>query len=400
MSNSGIVYIDMKIDPTQSVPQSNRRTDSGLGIPYESSYITITPNQPSNLEGSTLAVSAPTTTWGSTITVTAQIRNAGAGASPATRALLVLTPTGTTPTWPNDVSIGSLSIPAIPAYQTVNVVQNITLPANVPISAQQQRQHGVHAFDDPGCRLRDQLELPAPASRSGLGYDLVNMTISPSATATAEHGTAAGPGGFVGLAVGQFSFVGRDVPGHDDACRTWAQATRAPFTVRFLLIGENGSINQGIFLGDAQIPGLAAGFNQPLVQTLSAADPRTRRDESEQRRIRQDRRPRRCREHGQRESDQQQPRRIGAGRGPPAGHERNERRADDGRAGKFCRRSRRSRRPRHKPHPKLAAATSRKRAAAAAQETASQTRSRKNPASFTRLTELPTNVNNLIKKYV
>ena len=40
------------------------------------------------------------------------------------------------------------------------------------------------------------------------------------------------------------------------------------FTVRFLLIGENGSVNQGIFLGDAQIPGLAAGYNQPLVQTL------------------------------------------------------------------------------------------------------------------------------------
>ena len=96
----------MKIDPTDVVPQSNRRTDSGLGIPYESSYITITPDQPSNLMGSTLAVSAPTTNWGSTITVTAQIRNAGAGASPATRALLALTPTGTLPTWPNDVSIG------------------------------------------------------------------------------------------------------------------------------------------------------------------------------------------------------------------------------------------------------------------------------------------------------
>ena len=103
-----------------------------MGIPYESSYIVITPDQPSNLMGSTLAVSAPTTNWGSTITITAQIRNAGAGASPATRALLVLTPTGTLPTWPNYVSIGSLSVPPIPAYATVNLVQNITLPANVP----------------------------------------------------------------------------------------------------------------------------------------------------------------------------------------------------------------------------------------------------------------------------
>ena len=85
VGNAGVVYIDMKIDPNQAVPQSNRRTNSGLGIPYESSYITITPDQPSDLLGSTLAVSAPTTTWGSTITVTAQIRNAGAGASPPTR---------------------------------------------------------------------------------------------------------------------------------------------------------------------------------------------------------------------------------------------------------------------------------------------------------------------------
>ncbi len=38
--------------------------------------------------------------------------------------------------------------------------------------------------------------------------------------------------------------------------------------VRFLLIGENGQLNSGIYLGDAQIPGLAAGYNQPLVQTL------------------------------------------------------------------------------------------------------------------------------------
>ena len=40
------------------------------------------------------------------------------------------------------------------------------------------------------------------------------------------------------------------------------------FLVRFLLIGENGQLNSGIYLGDAQIPGLAAGYNQPLIQTL------------------------------------------------------------------------------------------------------------------------------------
>ena len=159
MSNTGIVYIDMKIDPTDSVPQSNPRTDSGLGIPYESSYITITPDQPSELLGSTLAVSAPTTTWGSTITVTAQIRNAGAGASPPTRRPLALTPTGTLPTWPNDVSIGNLNVPAIPPYQTVNMVENITLPPTLPTLLKSTTGNTcVHSVDDPGCRLLDQLD--------------------------------------------------------------------------------------------------------------------------------------------------------------------------------------------------------------------------------------------------
>ena len=139
VSTNGVVYIDDKIDPNGVVPQSNRRTDSGLGSPYESSYVVITPDQPSELLGSTLAVSAPITTWGSTITVTAQIRNAGAGASPATRALLALTPTGTLPTWPNDVSIGSLNVPSIPAYQDYNWSREIPTAAGQRAGPAQHR---------------------------------------------------------------------------------------------------------------------------------------------------------------------------------------------------------------------------------------------------------------------
>ncbi len=184
-SAGGIVYIDMKVDPNDVVPETNRNATSGVGIPYESSYIVITPNQPSDLLGNTLAVSAATTTWGSTITVTAQIRNAGAGASPATRAMLVLTPTGTLPTWPNAVSVGNLSVPAIPAYQTVNLVQSITLPANVPnlLNGSGNTSYTLSMIQD-----ADYLTNSAyPHQPSvGLGYDMVNMTINPSATATAS----------------------------------------------------------------------------------------------------------------------------------------------------------------------------------------------------------------------
>ena len=268
VATNGIVYIDMKIDPTDSVDQSNRRTDSGLGAPYESSYITITPPEPAVLQGSTLAVSAPTTTWGSTITVTAQVQNNGAGASPPTQALLALTPTGTLPEWPNDVSIGTLNVPAIPPYQSVNLVQTITLPANLPnlltstdgntaftLSMIQDAEYVTNA---------NYPHLPSV----GLGYDMVNMTISPSPTATAS--TAPLPdlaSGSVLVSANALSWG--ETFQVTTAVQNLGQGDAGPFTVRFLLVGENGNVNTGIFLGDAQIPGLAGGYNQPLVQTLS-----------------------------------------------------------------------------------------------------------------------------------
>jgi hypothetical protein len=266
VSKSGIVYIDEKIDPGQTIPGADRRASSGVGIPYESSYIVITPDQPSNLQGSTLAVSTPTTTWGSDITVTAQVRNAGAGSSPATRALLVLTPTGTAPTWPNDVAIGSLNIPPIPAYQTVNVVQNISLPATVPtlLNANGNTAFTLSMIQDADYVTNSMYpHLPSV----GLGYDLVNMTINPStapATATAPLADLAASSVLMSsnsLSWGESFQVTTTV-------QNLGMGDAGPFTVRFLLIGQNGQVNQGIFLGDAHIPGLAAGYDQPLVQTL------------------------------------------------------------------------------------------------------------------------------------
>ena len=267
VSNTGIVYVDMKIDPTGAVPQSNRRTDSGLGVPYESSYITITPNQPSSLQGSTLAVSSPTTTWGSTITVTAQVRNAGAGASPATRALLALTPTGTVPTWPNNVTIGYLNVPPIPAYQTVNLVQNITLPSALPILLQSTT--GNTAFTLSMIQDADYVtnSLYPHQPDVGLGYDMVNMTISPSATAPTTTAPLPDLAATSVLASANSISWGETFQ-VTTTVQNLGMGDAGPFTVRFLLIGENGAINSGIFLADAQIPGLAAGFNQPLTQTL------------------------------------------------------------------------------------------------------------------------------------
>ena len=301
---TGVVYIDEKIDPNEVVPETNRGANSGVGIPYESSYIVITPEQPSNLMGSTLAVSAPTTAWGSTITVTAQIRNAGAGSSPATRAMLVLTPTGTAPTWPNFVSIGNLSVPAIPAYQTVNLVQNITLPANVPTLLD---SNGNTAFTLSMIQDADYVTNASYPHQPdvGLGYDLVNMTINPSPTATTAL-RPAGPRGWVGLTVLGLTFVGREFPGQHDLaeprCRQCGAVQRAVPSDR-----SERQYQYGHLPWRSGYPGPCGGLQPAAASDAAAPFAGTGRDDFEQRRLRQDCGDRRCREHGQRESDQQQP---------------------------------------------------------------------------------------------
>src|SRR5581483_11177403 len=45
-------------------------------------------------------------------------------------------------------------------------------------------------------------------------------------------------------------------------------ADAGPFRVRFLLAGQNGTAANGIFLADAILPGLKAGFSQAVAQTV------------------------------------------------------------------------------------------------------------------------------------
>ncbi len=265
VSKSGIVYLNMKVDPTHSVPDSNYHNNQGLGMPFETSYVLITATQPPKLEGSTLAVSSTNTTWGSTVTVTAQIRNQSAGAAPPTRAMLVLTSAGQTAEWPNDVSVGNLNVPAIAPWQTVNVVQTFTLPATAPTLLAGGSSFTLSMIQDANYQTNSSYpHLPTV----GVHYDQVPMTITAPANSTATAAPLADlaassvQSSNQTLAWGQTFQVTTTV-------QNLGQGNAGPFTVRFLLVGQNGSINQGIFLGDAQVPGLQAGYNQQIVQTLT-----------------------------------------------------------------------------------------------------------------------------------
>ena len=122
------------------VPESNYHNNEDLGPPYDTDAVLIQPPTPANLVGTTLVVTPTDPTWGSTITVTAQITNQSSGSSPQTRALLSLTPQGLTYGGSTTVGIGNIIVPPLGPYQTVNLVQNITLPAVEPSVDRQLHQ--------------------------------------------------------------------------------------------------------------------------------------------------------------------------------------------------------------------------------------------------------------------
>ena len=72
---------------------------------------------------------------GGSLTVTQQIANTGTADAPATRALIVLTPSGVTPGGTSDVTVGMINVPAIAAGQSTTVNQTITLPQTPPAMA-------------------------------------------------------------------------------------------------------------------------------------------------------------------------------------------------------------------------------------------------------------------------
>jgi hypothetical protein len=263
--NGGTLYIAAWVNPGQVVPESNTRNDRNLGPPYDAAPISIQAPQPSNLVGTTLAVSAPTTTWGSTVTVTAQVTNKGAGSSPQTTALLSLTPQGLNYGTSASASIGTITIPPLGPYQTINLVQNVTLPAVEPLAIAGYSNFGLTMTQDANYVTND---LYPNQPDQGVGYDQTPMTITTSTTSTATAGplpdlaasSIMAPTGTVRWA--QSFQVSTDV-------QNLGQGAAGPFKVYFLMTGQAGSINDAIYLGQTTISGLAPGASQQVTQTLT-----------------------------------------------------------------------------------------------------------------------------------
>lgn len=264
MGRSDTVYISLKVDPERAVKESNHRNNQGVGLGYDISTVTIAPHPLAKLQGSTLSISSENTVWGSTLTVTAQIQNNGPGAAPATRARLVLTPTGALQGGPSDVTIADIAVPAIGPYQSANIVQDVTLPS-IPSSDLRGSTSFALSLVEDGDYITNQ-SYPHLVTQ-GANLDQVAIKILP------VNGTNPPVGPLADLAVSTISTSASSL--------TWGKSLQVTTTIQnigaadanqfrvfFVLVGATGSVTDGIYLGQAVVPKLRAGFDQTIVQTV------------------------------------------------------------------------------------------------------------------------------------
>lgn len=260
------IYITLRVDPQNSIPETNDNNNFAVGQGFDTVRVAVAQRIPSSLIGSSLGVYPDQTTWGKQVTVTAQVRNNSAGDAPPTRAQVILTPTTVNPGTGSDVTVGYLDVPAIPAYQTVNVVGTITLPA-APVTAQAGNTQFYLSVLQDADFITNPLFPHVPTQ--GLGYDVTQIAITGGPTAAelsqlpkADLAASGVVAPSQPVAWGQNFQVTTTV-------QNLGRADAGPFHVKFVLTGANGSLDRAIYLGEASIDGLKAGYNQQIIQTLN-----------------------------------------------------------------------------------------------------------------------------------
>ena len=264
LTTTGSVYIGMAIDPTHTVSESNTLNNSGVGAGFDLSLVTIKAAQTASLVGTSLTVSGSQNTWGGSLQITQQISNTGTGDAPATRALVVLTPSSTAAGGTSDMTIANLSVPPIPAGQSVTVTQNLTLPSVPPALLASSTQFTLSIVQD--ADYKTNVLYPHSATQ-GDGADSAQVVINSSATG--DTASTAMPT----LAVTSVKTDTTNIKwGQNFQVDTTIENTGTvdpgPFRVRFLLVGSNGAITNSLFLGDATVASLAPQTGSEFIHTL------------------------------------------------------------------------------------------------------------------------------------
>lgn len=266
-SASGPIYVGMQIDPNNQVAESNKQNNSGVGPGFDLSLITIKSSAAStaaNLVGTALQTSPGSTSWGGVLTLTQKIANTGNGDAPATRARVVLTPSGITPGGTSDATIGMITVPAITAGSSANVSQTINLSQTPPPGFSAGTIFTLSVIQDADFITN---QLSPHLSTQGVGADESQVTIN---TSTLTPPTSVP---LPALSVAGVQSLSKNIAwGQSFQVTATIQNTGAAdagaYKVRFLLVGTDGTINNSIFLADTTLTGLKAGYSGSVTQTL------------------------------------------------------------------------------------------------------------------------------------
>ena len=264
------LYVTLWVDPNAAVTEANMLDKAGRGLGVDTSVMAIVPHQPANLVGTALNITPTNTStanilsWGDSFNITEQIQNKGEGDAPPTRARIVLTPAGATPGGYSDVTLGNIAVPAIPAFQSTNVVQSVTLPPIEPGTLGGANQFTISVVQD-----GDFLTQPIypQVANQGVGLDQGPIGIAPGPAGTAQAGNLPdlAPATVVvsqsSLNWGQSFQVGAVI-------QNVGLGNAGQFTVRFIATGVAGDLSHGIFLGDATVSGLAASSSTNVLTTV------------------------------------------------------------------------------------------------------------------------------------
>lgn len=262
--NGQPIYITLRVDPEGQISETNKNNNFGIGQGYDTTNLNLAQKIPANLVGSSFGVYPDQTTWGQPVSVTAQVRNYSAGDAAPTRARILLTPSGANPGHGADVTVGYLDVPAIPAWQTVNVTGTITLPAAAPTVLSSGTQFYLSMAQDADYVV-DPLYPHLPSQ--GLGLDIAQIAIGAGKNPNLPQGPKADLAAAGIIAPSQPVAWGQNIQ-VTTTVENLGKADAGPFHVKFVLTGASGSLDHAIYLGDAAINGLRAGYDQQIIQTL------------------------------------------------------------------------------------------------------------------------------------
>jgi hypothetical protein len=260
------VFFAVKVDVGHNVRENNEHNNQGLGLGYDMGQLSIEAHQPAVLVGTTLSVDSPSTTWGSSIQVVAQVQNQGAGGAPPTRARLVLTPVGALLGGNSDVTIANIDVPAIDAWQTTNIVQSITLPEIAPTVLSGKTQFALSLIEDADYQTDT---LYPHLAMQGAGLDQAALQILPDPSTTTNPTTTARPElAASSVSTPAASLLWGQAFDVNATIQNIGTADAGPFRVFFVLVGASGSLTHAIYLGQTQVAGLQAGANQQITQAV------------------------------------------------------------------------------------------------------------------------------------